>query len=130
MANELTQKQADVVAAITGNPLGDLLKPLTREIHLFDSFVAGTTHLDDPAPLESVAVGDTLTLRREDNRHDRHAILVLDAAGRKLGYVPAKDNLVFARLLDAGKLLQAKVTAIEPKRAYKRIGVGIYLVDF
>lgn len=130
MANELTGKQADVVTAITGNSLGDILKPLTGEIHLFDSFIAGTTHLDDPAPLAGVAVGDALTLRREDNAHDRHAILVLDAAGRKLGYVPARDNLVFSRLMDAGKLLCAKVTEIQQKRAFKRISVGIFLVDF
>lgn len=32
--------------------LGELLQPLIRDIHLFDSFVAGTTHLKDLSVLE------------------------------------------------------------------------------
>ena len=45
-------------------------------------------------------------------------------------YVPEKDNIVFARLMDAGKLLKAKITQISQKGSFKQIGVGIYLVDF
>ena len=48
----------------------------------------------------------------------------------KLGYVPEKDNIVFARLMDAGKLLKAKITQITQKGSFKQISVGIYLVDF
>lgn len=49
--------------------LAELIKPLTREIHLFDSFIAGTSHLKDPDVLKKAEIGDTLTLRREsDNR--------------------------------------------------------------
>ena len=58
------------------------------------------------------------------------AILVLNEEGRKLGYVPEKDNVVFARLMDAGKLLKAKVTDIEMKGSFHMIRIGIYLVDF
>ncbi len=111
--------------------LGDLIKPLTREIHLFDSFVAGTTHLKDPDVLKKAAVGDTLTLRRESgNRFDSHAILILNADGEKYGYIPEKDNVIFARLMDAGKLLSAKIKNIRPKGSFTMISIGIYLVDF
>lgn len=41
-----------------------------------------------------------------------------------------KDNIVFARLMDAGKLLKAKITQINQKGTFKQISVGIYLVDF
>ena len=41
-----------------------------------------------------------------------------------------KDNVVFARLMDAGKLLKAKVTGMELKGGFHMIRIGIYLVDF
>ena len=111
--------------------LGDLIKPLTREIHLFDSFIAGTSYLKDPEVLKKAAVGDTLTLRRESsNRFDSNAILILNAEGEKYGYVPEKDNQIFARLMDAGKLLAAKIKNIQPKGSFTMISIGIYLVDF
>ena len=111
--------------------LGDLIKPLTREIHLFDSFIAGTSYLKDPEVLKKAAVGDTLTLRRESsNRFDSNAILILNAEGEKYGYVPEKDNMIFARLMDAGKLLEAKIINIQPKGSFTMISIGIYLVDF
>ena len=85
--------------------LGDLIKPLTREIHLFDSFIAGTSYLKDPDVLKKASIGDTLSLRRESsNLFDSNAILILNESGEKYGYVPEKDNMIFARLMDAGKL--------------------------
>lgn len=49
---------------------------------------------------------------------------------RKLGYVPEKYNLIFARLMDAGKILKARIFNITTKGTFKQISVGIYLVDF
>lgn len=80
--------------------------------------------------LDEVKAGDKLTLRREDNRYDEHAILVLDSKKRKLGYIPERHNLVFSRLMDAGKLLTATVTDVEPREYYTKISINIYLVDF
>ncbi len=105
MANELevTPTQG-AVAAIEGHELGDIIKPLIKETHLFDSYIAGTTHLKDKSVLESINIGDKLILQREDNKYDSNAILVLNSEKKKLGYVPEKDNIVFARLMDAGNV--------------------------
>jgi hypothetical protein len=131
MANELTTgKTGELVTALDQQGLGEMLKPLIKEIHLFDSFVAGTTHLKDQSVLEEIKVGDKLNLMREDNKFDDNAILVLTEDKRKVGYVPEKDNLVFARLMDAGKLLCAKITDIQKKGSFTQISIGIYLVDF
>ncbi len=120
-----------MVSLVTDNPLGDLIKPLSHEILLFDSYVAGTTHIKDETVFDDVREGDKLILQREpDNRFDEYAILVLDEKKRKLGYIPEKDNIVFARLMDAGKYLIAKVKYFQPKGAFKHIYVSIYLVDF
>ena len=131
MANELTRQEqkAGLVSLVKDNELGGIIKPLIREIHLFDSYIAGTTHLEDASILESLNVDDMLTLQREDNKFDSNAILILNAEGKKLGYVPEKDNIVFARLMDAGKLLKAKISRIENRGTFKQISVGIYLVD-
>ncbi len=67
MANELTKTQSGVATLVDCRELGDVLKPLIKEIHLFDSYIAGTTHLKDPEVLKSVKPGDMLKLRREDN---------------------------------------------------------------
>ena len=130
MANEIVEKKESAVAAIESHELGDIIKPLIREIHLFDSYIAGTTHLEDSTVLDAIKVGDVLTLQREDNKFDSNAILILNEDKKKLGYVPEKDNIVFARLMDAGKLLKARITQISQKGAFKQIGVGSYLVDF
>ena len=130
MANELTKQEQGLVSLVDTHELGDIIKPLIREIHLFDSYIAGTTHLDDSSVLDKIKVGDMLTLQRENNKFDSNAILMLNGEGKKLGYVPEKDNLIFARLMDAGKLLKAKISSIDMKGSFKQISVGIYLVDF
>lgn len=130
MADEIVEKKESAVAAIESHELGDIIKPLIKEIHLFDSYIAGTTHLEDSTVLDDIKVGDVLTLQREDNKFDSNAILILNEDKKKLGYVPEKDNIVFARLMDAGKLLKAKITQISQKGSFKQIGLGIYLVDF
>ena len=131
MANELTLPSAGQLAKLGESGLGDLLQPLVKEIYLFDSHIAGTTRLPNPAVLDGLKTGDPLTLQREaKNRYDELAILVLNAAGVKLGYVPEADNAVFSRLMDAGKLLRAKVSSIEQKGKWRMIRIGIYLVDY
>lgn len=131
MANEITTQQTGaLVEALDNQGIGEMLKPLIREIHLFDSFVAGTTHLKDSSVLDEIKIGDKLSLKREDNKFDDNAILIFTENGKKLGYVPEKDNVVFARLMDAGKLLTARITKIEKRGSFTQISIGIFLVDF
>ena len=130
MANELDITKEGMVSLLNHSELGDIIKPLTREIHLFDSYIAGTTHLDDMSVLDEITEGDNLVLRREDNHFDSNAVMILNEHGKKLGYVPEKDNIVFARLMDAGKLLKAKITGIKLRGNFRQIFIGIYLIDF
>ena len=130
MANELTLNQGGVVALQAEKGLADMIKPLQREIHLFDTYIAGTTYLKDESVLENIAAGDRLTLQREDNKFDEKAILILNEKKQKLGYVPERDNIVFSRLMDAGKLLTAKVLNKEQKGTFTQIRISIFLVDF
>ena len=131
MSNEIIVNEGGgLIEAIRDKGVGEMLKPLIREIHLFDSYVAGTTHLEDASVLEEVKPDDRLTLLREANLFDENAILLFTESKKKLGCVPEKDNVVFARLMDAGKMLAAKVRKIERKGSFCQISIGIYLVDF
>ena len=130
MENELSIRKDGLVSLVEDHDLGNIIKPLTKEIHLFDSFVAGTTHLADPSVLETIKAGDKLSLMRENNKFDSNAVMILTEEKKKLGYVPEKDNIVFARLMDAGRLLIAKITKIEKRGSFNQISIGIYLVDF
>ena len=130
MSNDIIIKDTDLLTTVSQTDLSDLIKPLVNEIHLFDTFVAGTTHIEDESVFDTIQPGDKLTLVREDNKFDSKAIVIQTKDGRKLGYVPEKDNLIFSRLMDAGKLLTAQVISHDVKGTYHRIGIGIYLVDY
>lgn len=131
MSNELMEHTgSELVSTISQQGIGEMLKPLIREIHLFDSYVAGTTHLEDQTVLDEIKVDDKLSLLREDNKFDSNAIIIKTESQKKLGYVPEKDNIIFARLMDAGKMLAAKIKDIEKKGSFTKIAIGIYLVDF
>lgn len=104
-------------------------KPFERDIFLFDTFVAGTTHIEGIEELAPhLNVGDKLDFFREpDNPYDSRAIVIRNGDGIKLGYVPKEDNAVFSRLMDAGKLLFGKITAKETKGKWLKINIDIYL---
>ncbi len=130
MAKELTVKDEGRVAVLGAHDIGDILKPLVKEIHLFDTYIAGTTHLDDLSVIKEAKKDDELILKREDKKYDDNAILVLNTEKKKLGYVPMKDNIVFARLMDAGKLLKARITDIEKRDSFTEISIRIVMVDY
>ncbi len=130
MADELTTVDTELVDIINEHGLGELIKPMIREIYLFDSYVAGTTHLKDQSVLDRIMPGDKLFLQREDNKYDSRAILILNENKEKLGYVPEKDNAVFSRLMDAGKLLNARITNVFKHGSYTQVKIKIFLLDF
>ncbi|MBQ6513914.1 MAG: HIRAN domain-containing protein [Clostridia bacterium] len=129
MSNEIITGSKTAVSVVTNHGIGEIIQPLIREIHLFDTWIAGTTHLEDKSVLKELKAEAELLLQREDNQFDSKAILVLNSDKKKLGYVPEKDNVVFSRLMDAGKILKAKVSKIEEKGSWTKVTIGIYLVD-
>jgi hypothetical protein len=86
--------------------------------------------IKDTSVFEGLKRGDKLLLQREENKFDNNAILVMTEGKAKLGYIPENDNLIFARLMDAGKLLCGRIKNIEPKGTFRVINIEILLVDF
>jgi hypothetical protein len=61
---------------------------------------------------EALHVGDALELAREaDNPHDANAVSV-SWRGRKLGYVPRRENAALAWGLDRGEPLHARISRL------------------
>lgn len=128
--NQLTITNGELVTLTQQGGLDTVLKPLIREIFLFDSYIAGTTHLKDKSVFDELKEGCKLTMQREDNKFDDNAIVLLAPSGKKAGYIPEADNVVFSRLLDAGKMLTACVkSAKKINESFMKISIGIYLVD-
>src|SRR5438309_1623442 len=63
---------------------------------------------------DQLRVGDALELRREpDNPHDPGAVSIA-WRGRKLGYVPRRENAALAWGLDRGEPLRARISRLAP----------------
>lgn len=130
MSNELTIKNEDLLTVVENRDLGELIKPLVNEIHLFDTVIAGTLLMEDSSVYDRLEKNEKLILQRENNKFDSNAILILNSQRQKLGYVPERDNQIFSRLMDAGKLLIAKVISADNPDGFYMIRIGIYLVDY
>lgn len=130
MSNEIAIVQENWIDL--ADRLRDMPVPFEQEIFLLECHVARTMHVDDVlVKTRDVFPGTVLTLKRDaGNGHDQFAIGVENAKGERVGWVPKEHNQVFARLMDAGKLLVAKVVSKELEDAYwLNMRIGVYLKD-
>ncbi|WP_295858528.1 HIRAN domain-containing protein [uncultured Fibrobacter sp.] len=130
MSNAITTTASGMLSLIHNGGLS-IPKPFSKPILLLWvpvmglQFVNGITQLLNP-----LDKGNKLTLVREpENRYDKFAILVKDADGQKIGYVPRRNNLVLARLMDAGKALYATVHDKSEAHAYPELSIDVYMED-
>ena len=106
------------------------LQPFAREIMLLECQIAGATHRDIKHVEPSLVPGCLLSLKREPtNEHDHLTVMIFNEAGAPLGYVPRAKNEVIARLMDAGKLLFARLGSKEWQGDWLRAEVQIFLRD-
>ena len=90
--------------------------------------LAGFRHGEAAQAMPLMRMGDALELVREqDNPHDPNAVRV-QWRGRKLGYVPRRENAALAWGLDRGTPLRARVSRLEehPNPA-RRIEFEVYI---
>lgn len=65
-----------------------------------------------------------------NNVYKNYAIEVYTKDGKKLGYIPRKNNKIFARLMDGGKYLYGKIKCFETDfDEIRNIVIRIYLKD-
>lgn len=126
----LSHLDENVIArSIAGGTISSVVEPLIRPIHLFDTYVSGTMFIDEKDVLEKLSNGQEVSLEREKNKFDENAVAILTSDRKKIGYIPEEDSSIFARLMDAGKLLRGRIQSIGSECGITKIVVGIFLVD-
>ncbi|MDX1652981.1 MAG: HIRAN domain-containing protein [Brumimicrobium sp.] len=83
-------------------------------ICIYDNYLKGTTYYKK-AP-EKINFSEPLSpaLEREPNNKYDHFAVALYVQGRKIGYLPAYENVVIARMLDAGVRMDVLVKFDDP----------------
>lgn len=118
-----------IARSISNGTLSSVVEPLIKEIHLFDTYVSGTMFIDEKDVIEKLVSGQEVSLERETNKFDENAVAFYTTDRKKIGYIPEEDSMIFARLMDAGKLLRGRVRSVENECGFNKIIVGIFLVD-
>jgi hypothetical protein len=109
---------------LTGPASADAIKVLVQSSPLAGfQFYAGRELWDE------MRAGDALALVREpDNKHDANAVRV-EWRGRKLGYLPRKENRAVAAEMDRGGKVEARIGQLHRHRdPWQRILVAVYVV--
>lgn len=129
MSDLVKTGQGALIQYLTNNGGITLPTPFEQDIYLFDTYVAGTTHIEGIEDMaDSLKKEDRLVFYREpDNPYDPQAIRIETMEGKKIGYVPKQDNVIFSRLMDAGKVLFAKIMEKEMKGEWLKITIKIFL---
>lgn len=100
------------------------------KIYLLQCFVAGFRYYKGPALLETMKAGDMLQLVREPkNKYDECAI-ALHFNNEKIGFIPAAENAMPSRLLDAEVVeLMAEITHPETDAAtWENVRIAVYVL--
>lgn len=113
-----------------GTPLSVPIPFQNKIVLIEDARVAGTTHVHGIDNIvEGLEIGANLRLERDPgNLADAWAIRVY-AGENRIGYVPADCNEVLARLMDAGKVLSAKLTGVEKLGIWNKLHMEVSLDD-
>lgn len=130
MSDIVKSDSGSIVALLHGKGGGLAIpKPFEHDIFLFDTYVAGTTHIEGIEELATqLNVDDKLDFFREpENNYDKQAIVIKTLNGVKIGYVPRSDNAIFSRLMDAGKLLFGRISAKEIKGRWVKLNIKVFL---
>lgn len=112
------------------NGLQDI-KPFQKDIYLFSTHIAGTSHVENIMELEPDIVENLKVnfFREPNNKFDKKAIVIKDLNNNKLGYVPRDRNEIISRLMDSGKVIFGKVTSKELKGNYLNIKIDVFFKD-
>ena len=125
------------LATIEGNWLaiaekvGDIPMPFQQSVFLTECHIAGTEGIDNIlAKANDVKTGTKLVLRRKaKDVADEKAVAVRTKGDTLLGYLPRRHSAIMARLMDAGKLLSAKVVKKELEGHWLDITIAIEMKE-
>lgn len=126
--DELIIKEENSLKFIDKLGMETIIKPLKKEIWLKDCFVKELL-LHGADKLAKLKIGDELTMKREKLPYDVLCVAIYDKNVR-LGELADYEEGIFARLMDAGKKLIAKVKNIVIMPQYNSLEISIMLIDY
>lgn len=133
LGGALMSKMRDMVLeAVKMNGIENVVMPLMNEIFLSSTKIAGTRYCDNQDVFKGLEKNVPLLLEREaDNKYDSNAIKVMTTDREKLGYIPKSENSIYARLMDSGKILHARVYSCYEDDYYNwSVSIKICMMDF
>ena len=103
----------------------------SNAIPMLSTTLAGTASIGDYRHvLDELHPSDTLELVRDpSNEADEHAVALIDAKGRKVGFLPRGESETVSNLMDAGKQLFAQIANIDEKHHWAEVAITVFLQD-
>ncbi len=128
--NNLIKKKQELIKLLHSTS-EDVNKPFVQEVLLLETTIARTTKIVNIKNLvANLKVGDKLQLYRDiSNTDDECAIAIKNESNDTIGYLPRNDNVIIARLMEAGKLVYGKISKIEIRERWIRIRMKIFLYE-
>ncbi len=122
---KFTPEMLSVIAGKNNIPL-----PFQKDIFLIEIQVAGTSFRRNIKELEpQLESGQMYRMVREpENKYDANAIAIYFEE-EKLGYIPAEQNEIMARLMDVGKLFYCKLISKEWVHNWLRLKTEVFMKD-
>ena len=97
----------------------EMPSPFSKEIYIGRQSIVGMRFQGGAMELvNDLKPGDRISFLREpNNEYDAQAVMALDGQGRKLGYIPRRENLVMSALMDHGKVFYGIIPDV-PQEEY------------
>lgn len=101
-----------------------------KKIYLLQCFVRGFRFYEGPGLLQEMKTGDLLEMRREPNNEHDNCAIALHFNGHKIGFIPAEENGMLSRLMDADLVeLLAEITHLETNAAaWENVHIAVYVL--
>jgi hypothetical protein len=100
-----------------------------KSILLLETYVAGLFAHERTAVAQLHAGQSLRPVREATNDHDSNAIALETTDGLRVGYVPKSENVLLARLMDAGKELDARIADVSTHGMRIAVELHIFLRD-
>lgn len=132
MKNGLTRINRNVLSEINRSGISSVIKPLTKEIQLFNCFVSETYDADEIV-ISNLCIGDEIITKKDNNNlFDEYAVAIFNNKGNKIGYIPEMYSSIVTKLINAGKVIKGKIVNIDRdiEEDIPVVEVDIVLVDY
>ena len=127
--NELIKINGNLIAEIDKKSLGEIIKPLKKEIPLFDYYVNDINELCSDVIFVKIKEKDTLCLKA-DNMAYRSTSVGVYFEEQRIGELYEGEEKIPYNLLTAGKELKAIVKNKHISMGKKVLQLSVKMLDF